>query len=80
MGDTIWDNDFGRPCNYEVTGFSFGNLNDGCVEEEMVLDQVLVHYTNSMGSITGSFAVSEIGRTVFLNHEAAEAALKEMSE
>lgn len=80
VGDMVWDNDFGRPCSYEVTGFSFGNLNDGCVEEEMVLDQVLVYYTNSMGSITGSFAVSEIGKTVFLTQESAEDALKEMSE
>ena len=53
-------------------------LNDCCVEEEMALDQVLVHYTNSMGSITGSFAVSEIGNTVFLTKEAGEAALKEL--
>lgn len=75
VGDTVWNNDFGRPCSYEVTGFSFGNLNDGCVEEKMVLDQVLVHYTNSTGSITGSFAESEIGKTVFLTREEAEAAL-----
>lgn len=78
VGDTVWDNDFGRPCSYEVTGFSFGSLNDGCVEEEMVLDQVLVYYTNSTGSITGSFAVSEIEKTVFLTKEEAEAALKEL--
>lgn len=76
VGDTIWDNDFGRPCSYEVTGFSFGDLNDGCVEEERVINQVLVYYTNSTGSVTGSFAVSEIGKTVFLTPEEAEAALE----
>ena len=80
VGDTVWDNDFGKPCSYEVTGFSFGSMNEYCVEEEMLLDQVLVHYTNSSGSITGSFAASEIGKNVFFTKEAAEAALKEMSE
>ena len=80
VGDTVWDIDFGRPCSYEVTGFFFGCLNDDDWEEEKILDQVVVCYTNSNGSITGTFAVSEIGKTVFLTKEAAEAALKEMSE
>ena len=44
----------------------------------LVLDQVVVYYTNSNGSITGTFAVSEIGKTVFLTREEAEAALKEL--
>ncbi len=79
VGDTVWDIDFGRPRNYEVTGFSFGSLNDDDWEEK-VLEQVIVYYTNSSGSITGTFAVSEIGKTVFLTKEAAEAALKEMSK
>lgn len=80
VGDIIWDIDFGRPCGYEVTGFSFGSLNDDDWEEEKVLDKVVVYYTNSNGSITGTFAVSEIGKSVFLIKEEAEAALKEMSE
>lgn len=80
VGDIIWDIDFGRPCGYEVTGFSFGSLNDDDWEEEKVLDQVVVYYTNSNGSITGTFAVSEIGKTVFLTREEAEAAVKEMSK
>lgn len=75
VGDVVWDNDWGRPCSFEVTGFSFGYLNDG-FEKEKTLDQVLVYYTNSIGSITGTFAVSEIGKTVFLTREEAEAALK----
>ncbi len=75
VGNTIWDNDWGRLCSFKVTGFSFGSMDEGCVEE-MVLDQVLVHYTNSSGSITGNFAASEIGKTVFLTREEAEAALK----
>ena len=79
VGDYVWDNDFGRPCAYEVTGFSFGNLNeDYCDEDVTVFDQLLIYYSNSSGSITGRFAISEIGKTVFLTKEAAEAALKEM--
>ena len=78
VGDIIWDIDFGRPCGYEVTGFSFGSLNDDDWEEEKVLDKVVVYYTNSNGSITGTFAVSEIGKSVFLIKEEAEAALKEL--
>lgn len=77
VGDMVWDIDFGRPCSYEVTGFSFGSLNDDDWEEGKVLDQVVVYYTNSNGSITGTFAVSEIGKTVFLTRDEAEAALKE---
>ena len=78
VGDIIWDIDFGRPYGYEVTGFSFGSLNDDDWEEERILDQVVVYYTNSNGSITGTFAVSEIGKTVFPTKESAEAALKEL--
>ena len=78
VGDIIWDIDFGRPCGYEVTGFSFGSLNDDDWEEEKALDKVVVYYTNSNGSITGTFAVSEIGKSVFLIKEEAEAALKEL--
>jgi len=78
VGDIIWDIDFGRPCGYEVTGFSFGSLNDDDWEEEKVLDKVVVYYTNSNGSITGNFAVSEIGKNVFLTKEEAESALKEL--
>lgn len=75
VGDTVWDVDFGMPYSYEVTGFSFGEMDYDDWEEERVLDQVVVYYTNG-GSITGSFAVSEIGKTVFLTREEAEAALR----
>lgn len=77
VGDYIWDNDFGRPCSYEVTGFSFGNVNQDSWEDEIIFNQVIAYYTNSNGSITGSFAVSEIGKTVFLTREEAEEALQE---
>lgn len=34
VGDTVWDIDFGRPCSYEVTGFSFRSMNDDDWEEK----------------------------------------------
>lgn len=72
VGDPVWDIDFGRPCRYEVTGFSFGNLNeDYCEDEVTVFNQIVVYYTNSNGSMTGRFAMSEIGKTVFLTREEA---------
>ena len=70
--DYIWDIDYGTPCSYEITGFSIGNLND----EAKSLDEVIFYYSSSDGSITGKFAVSEIGRSVFLTKEEAEKALK----
>ena len=70
--DYIWDIDYGTPCSYEITGFSIGNLND----EAKSLDEVIFYYSSSDGSITGKFAVSEIGKSVFLAKEEAEKALK----
>ena len=28
VGDTVWDNDFGRPCAYTITSFSFGECEE----------------------------------------------------
>lgn len=79
VGDTVWNNDFEGLYGYEVTGFSFGSLYDDDLEEEKILDKIIVHYTNSSGSITGSFVESEIGKAVFFTEEEAEAALKNMN-
>lgn len=76
IGSTIWDNDFGKPCKYKITGFSYGNLNRS-EDEEIILDQIMVYFSNSSGSITGSFAVCEIGKTVFLTREEAETQLSD---
>ena len=79
VGDTIWDNDFGKTVGFEVTGFSFGDMNeDYCDDEVKVFNQIIVYYKNSNGSITGSFAVSEIGKNVFLTQAEAEQRLKEI--
>ena len=79
VGDTVFDNDFGITVGYEVTGFSFGDMNeDDCDDKVKVFNQIIVYYKNSKGSITGSFAVSELGKTVFLTQAEAEQKLKEM--
>lgn len=81
VGDNVWNNHFGRPYAYEVTGFSFGDFNeDYCEDELTVFDQVMVFYRNSSGSIAGSFATSEIGKTVFLSWEEAKKALEGKAE
>lgn len=77
IGDTIWDNDYGKPCAYAITGFSFGAGED-YIDEPVSLKEVVCYYSNYSGSITGSFAVSEIGKTVFLTQAEAKQKLKEM--
>lgn len=77
VGDTVWDNDFRKPCAYEITGFSLGTSED-YIYEPVSEKEVVCYYSNYGGSITGSFAVSEIGKTVFLTKEEAEAKLKEL--
>ena len=77
VGDTVWDNDYGKPCVYTITGFSFGTGED-YIDDPVSLKEVVCYYSNYNGSITGSFAVSEIGKTVFLTREEAEQKLKEM--
>ena len=79
VGDTVWDNDYGKPCPYTVTGFSFGT-GECYIDEPVSLKEVVYYYSNYSGSITGSFAVSEIGKTVFLTQAEAEQELKEMSK
>lgn len=77
VGDTVWDNDFRKPCAYEITGFSLGT-SEYYIYEPVSEKEVVCYYSNYGGSITGSFAVSEIGKTVFLTKEEAEAKLKEL--
>lgn len=77
VGDTVWDNDYGRPCAYAITAFSFGECEE-YICEPVTTKEVVFYYANSSGSITGSFAESEIGKTVFLTKSEAEAKLKEL--
>ena len=77
IGDTIWDNDCGKPCAYTITGFSFGT-GENFIDEPVSLKEIVYYYSNYNGSITGSFAVSIIGETIFLTKAEAEQKLKEM--
>lgn len=77
VGDTVWDNDYGRPYAYTITAFSFGECEE-YIDEPVTTKEVVFYYANSSGSITGSFAESEIGKTVFLTKSEAEAKLKEL--
>ena len=76
IGNVIWDNDYGKPCAYTITGLSFGEA-DSYIDEPVAIDDIVYYYSNSNGSITGSFASNEIGKSVFLSLEDAEQALKE---
>ena len=76
VGDIIWDNDYGVPTAYEITGYSFGE-SDGYIEYPASKTEIVFYFSNTSGSITGSFALSEIGKTVFLSLEDADKALNE---
>lgn len=76
VGDTVWDNDFGHPVSYEIKAFSYGYC-DSYVEPN-IEDEIIFYYENYNGSITGAFAMSEIGKTVFLTREEAEKKPEEM--
>lgn len=78
VGDIVWDNDFGYPESYEIKAFSYGYC-DSYVEPGVgIEDEIIFYYENSIGSITGAFPMSEIGKTVFLTREEAKKKLEEM--
>lgn len=62
--------------SYEIKAFSYGYC-DSYVEPD-IEDQIIFYNENYSGSITGSFAMSEIGKTVFLTREEAEKKLEEL--
>ena len=78
VGDMVWDNDFGKPCAYTITGFSLGTGED-YIDEPVTEKEIVYYCSNSSGSITESFAAIEIGKTVFLTQTEAEQKLKEMT-
>ena len=78
VGDIIWDNDFGYPQSYEINAYSYGYC-DSYVES-YVEEEVVFYFENSNRSITGSFPMSEIGKTVFFTREEAEKKLEEMKK
>ncbi len=72
VGDTVWDNDYGRPESYIVTGLDIGKTMDDEVEHK----ELFVYCQNWNGSITFRFPASLFGKTVFLTREDAEKALE----
>lgn len=74
VGDIVWYNDFGYPQPYEIKAYSYGYC-DSYVEP-YVEEEIVFYYENSNGSITGSFPMSEIGKTVLLDREDAEKKIK----
>lgn len=77
VGDTVWNNGCGRPYAYTITAFSFGECEE-YICEPVTTKETVFYYANSSGSITGSFAESEIGKSVFRTKSEAEAKLKEV--
>jgi hypothetical protein len=79
VGNTVWDNDFGRPESYTVTGFSFGDLSN---DKEEIFEGISVYFSKWIGSgrISGKTAISQIGKSLFLTEEEAQQALKMMKE
>ena len=77
VGDTVWDNDYGRPYAHTITAFSFGEC-EGYIDEPVTTKEVVFYYTNSNGSITGGFAESKIGKSVFLSKSEAETKLRNL--
>lgn len=75
VDDMVWITDFGKLCAYRITGYSFGVAEDYI--NEPVSETELVFYYENL-SMAGSFAMSAIGKSVFLTKEEAEQALAEM--
>lgn len=79
VGDTVWDIDYGIPFSCTITAFSFGECEE-YICDPVTTKEVVFYYANSSGRITGSFAESAIGESVFLNKPEAEAKLKELGD
>lgn len=74
VGDTVWDIDFGFPTPCCISAFSLGECEDYI--DDPISDKDIVFYHS--GRFTGSFLMSDIGKTVFLTKSEAEAKLKEL--
>ena len=76
VGDTVWDNDLGSPASYKIAAYSFGHC-ESYVESD-IENEIIYYISNYGGSITGSFPISEIGKTIFLTRKEAEKKLEEL--
>ena len=73
IGDTVYTKEFGKAFAFYVTGYTLGVPYDREGEEEYedMEGELVIHYT--AGGVSCMSAVSEIGKTVFLTREEAEA-------
>ena len=78
VGDMLWYNVFGYLESYEIKAFSYGHCDSYVEVSAEIEDEIIFYCENYTGSITGSFPMSEIGKTVFLTREEAEKKLEEM--
>ena len=76
VGDTVWDNDLGSPASYKIAAYSFGHC-ESYVESD-IENEIIYYISNYGGSITGSFPINEIGKTIFLTRKEAEKKLEEL--
>lgn len=60
-----------------ITGYSFGTA-ESYIDDPVTVEEIVYYCKNLGGSITGSFAKSEINKSVFLTKEEAETKLKEL--
>lgn len=74
VGDTVWDIDFGFPTPCCISAFSLGECEDYI--DDPISGKEIVFYHS--GRFTGSFLMSDIGKTVFLTKSEAEEKLKEL--
>lgn len=83
VGDTVYCCDFGRVTAYKITGYSYGTAED-YIDEPVSCNQIVFYYCgfgSVVGSsVTGSFAASILGKTVFVTYEEAEAELEKRCE
>ena len=75
VGDMVYCCEYGGITEYKITGYSFGTSED-YIAEPVSCDQAVFYYSGLGSSVTGSFAESMIGETVFLTYEEAEVALE----
>ena len=47
VGDTVWDNDCGRPCAYTITAFSFGECEEYICEPQVEASQEVLRKVKS---------------------------------
>ena len=80
VGDMLWYNVFGYLESYEIKAFSYGHCDSYVEVSAEIEDEIIFYCENYTGSITGSFPMSEIGKTVFLTREDAEKKLEEMKK